>query len=125
MHPRVSDPRAEQQTEKAESDARNGRNADNLNHRGIPPRASRFCWSKLKSRACFRACRARRSLRQPAPFPMKTLGVAIVGCGGITLQNHLPGLAMCAETKVVALCDTNPATLEQARRETGIAVTSA
>src|SRR3954462_10443086 len=55
---------------------------------------------------------------------MKILGVAIIGCGGITLQNHLPGLALCAETKLVALCDTNPATLEQASRDTGITVTS-
>jgi predicted dehydrogenase len=55
---------------------------------------------------------------------MNTLGVAIIGCGGITLQNHLPGLALCAETKVVALCDTNAATLERASRDTGIDVTS-
>ena len=55
---------------------------------------------------------------------MKKLGVAIIGCGGITLQNHLPGLALCAETEVVALCDTNVATLEKASRDTGIAVTS-
>ncbi len=55
---------------------------------------------------------------------MKPLGIAIVGCGGITLQNHLPGLALCAETKVVALCDNNPATLEKASRDSGITVTS-
>jgi predicted dehydrogenase len=55
----------------------------------------------------------------------QSLGVAIVGCGGVTLQNHLPGLALCADTKVVALCDANPATLENAARETGVAVTSA
>jgi predicted dehydrogenase len=55
---------------------------------------------------------------------MKTIGVAIIGCGGITLQNHLPGLALCAETRVVALCDSNPATLEKAARDTGITVTS-
>ena len=55
---------------------------------------------------------------------MKTIGVAIIGCGGITLQNHLPGLALCAETRLVALCDTNAATLEKASRDTGITVTS-
>jgi len=55
---------------------------------------------------------------------MKTLGIAIVGCGGITLQNHLPGLALCAETKVIALCDPNPVALEQAARATGVTVTS-
>ncbi len=55
---------------------------------------------------------------------MKPLGIAIVGCGGITLQNHLPGIALCAETKVIALCDSNPETLERASRDTGITVTS-
>jgi predicted dehydrogenase len=55
---------------------------------------------------------------------MKTLGIAIIGCGGITLQNHLPGLSLCADTKLVALCDNNPATLEKASAETGITVTS-
>jgi predicted dehydrogenase len=53
---------------------------------------------------------------------MSALNMGIVGCGGITLQNHLPGLALCPDTRVVALCDTDPATLERARRETGIAV---
>jgi predicted dehydrogenase len=55
---------------------------------------------------------------------MATLGVAIVGCGGIALQNHLPGFALCPDTKVVALCDANPATLEKAARQTGITATS-
>jgi predicted dehydrogenase len=55
----------------------------------------------------------------------QTIGIAIVGCGGITLQNHLPGLALCGDTRVVALCDTNPDTLETAARETGASVTSA
>ena len=55
---------------------------------------------------------------------MKPIGVAIIGCGGITLQNHLPGLALCPEVKVVALCDTNSACLETARTQTGVNVTS-
>jgi predicted dehydrogenase len=55
---------------------------------------------------------------------MKTLGVAIVGCGGITLQNHLPGLALCPDTRLVALCDTHPATLERARQQSGVRITS-
>jgi predicted dehydrogenase len=53
---------------------------------------------------------------------MSTLNVAIIGCGGITLQNHLPGLSLCPDTKVVALCDADPATLERARQQTGISV---
>lgn len=55
---------------------------------------------------------------------MKQLGVAIVGCGGITLQNHLPGLALCPGVKVVALCDTNAECLERARQQTGVTTTS-
>ncbi len=53
-----------------------------------------------------------------------TLHVAIVGCGGITLQNHLPGLALCPDVKVVALCDADAATLERARQQTGVPITS-
>ncbi len=47
---------------------------------------------------------------------MSAIGVAIIGCGGIAVQNHLPGLAQCPDTRVVALCDTDPAVLEGARR---------
>lgn len=53
---------------------------------------------------------------------MKPLGFAIIGCGGITLQNHLPGLALCPETWVTALCDADPEVLERARRQTGVGV---
>ena len=52
------------------------------------------------------------------------INVAIVGCGDITLQNHLPGLALCPDVKVVALCDSDAATLKRARQQTGVAVTS-
>src|ERR1051326_3793477 len=51
---------------------------------------------------------------------MQTIGVAIIGCGGITLQNHLPGLALCPEVKVTALCDSSETTLEQARQHSGV-----
>ena len=49
-----------------------------------------------------------------------TIGVGIVGSGGIALANHLPGFSHCPGVKVVALCDNNPAVLERARAETGI-----
>src|SRR5438876_2624303 len=55
---------------------------------------------------------------------MKQIGIAIIGCGGITLQNHLPGLALCREAKVVALCDSDAGTLQRASRQTGINVTA-
>src|SRR6185312_9029240 len=55
---------------------------------------------------------------------MKQIGIAIIGCGGITLQNHLPGLALCPEAKVVALCDSDAETLDKASGQTGINVTA-
>jgi predicted dehydrogenase len=55
---------------------------------------------------------------------MKQIGVAIIGSGGITLQNHLPGLALCPQAKVTALCDTNPAVLEKASLQTGVKTVS-
>ncbi len=55
---------------------------------------------------------------------MSTLNFAIVGCGGITLQNHLPGLTLCQDVKVTALCDADAATLERARQQTGVQVVS-
>src|SRR6185437_9380790 len=51
-------------------------------------------------------------------------GVAIIGTGGIALANHLPGFALCPDTKVVALCDANAAVLEKAKQSTGITVAS-
>ena len=50
---------------------------------------------------------------------MSTLNFAIIGTGGITLQNHLPGLALCRDVRVSALCDTSEATLEKARAQIG------
>ena len=51
---------------------------------------------------------------------MKQIGIGIIGCGGIVLQNHLPGLALCPEARVVALCDNNPIVLQKASQTTGI-----
>ena len=53
------------------------------------------------------------------------INVALIGCGNIALQNHLPGLALCPDVKVIALCDTDGATLERARQQTGVALTAA
>ncbi len=55
---------------------------------------------------------------------MATIGVAIIGAGGIALANHLPGLALCPDTKVVAVCDADPATLEKAKATTGASIAS-
>lgn len=56
---------------------------------------------------------------------MSTIGVAIIGCGGITLQNHIPGLALCPDVKVVALCDANLEVLERARQVSKVEFSSA
>jgi predicted dehydrogenase len=55
---------------------------------------------------------------------MSKIGVAMVGCGGIALANHLPGLALCPNAEIVALCDSDPAVLGRARQQTGVAVAS-
>jgi predicted dehydrogenase len=55
---------------------------------------------------------------------MNSIGIAIIGCGGVTLQNHLPGLQLCKEVKLTAICDINPATLETARQQTGVTAVS-
>ena len=49
---------------------------------------------------------------------MQQVGVAIIGAGNIALANHLPGLALTGRAKVVAVCDSNPRTLEEAARIT-------
>jgi predicted dehydrogenase len=56
---------------------------------------------------------------------MNKIRVAIIGCGGITFQNHLPGLALCPDVEVAALCDTDQGCLERARQQTHVATTSA
>jgi predicted dehydrogenase len=53
-----------------------------------------------------------------------SIGIAMIGCGGIALANHLPGFALCNDhARVVALCDSNPDVLARAARETGIDTT--
>ena len=51
---------------------------------------------------------------------MNDIGIGIVGCGGITLQNHLPGIQICPGVRLAALCDSDPATLQRALHQTGV-----
>jgi predicted dehydrogenase len=51
---------------------------------------------------------------------MKVIGTALIGCGGIALANHVPGLALCPDTRLVALCDSDPAVLQKASQATGV-----
>lgn len=48
------------------------------------------------------------------------IGVALIGCGGIAVQNHFPGLGTCPGAELVALCDANQAVLNKASQDTGI-----
>ncbi len=54
---------------------------------------------------------------------MTRVGVGIIGTGAIALTNHVRGLALCPSAKLVALCDTDPAVLERASRQTGVGAT--
>src|SRR5918993_4717307 len=54
------------------------------------------------------------------------IGIAMIGCGGIALANHLPGFALCGDkARVVALCDTDPAVLARAATQAGVKQTFA
>ena len=53
---------------------------------------------------------------------MATIGVGIIGCGGIALQNHLPGLELCPDTRLVGLCDNSAEVLGRAVQQTGVSV---
>ena len=51
----------------------------------------------------------------------KPLSIGVVGCGGISQMMHLPFLAERPDLfRIVALADTDPATLEAAGRRYGI-----
>lgn len=50
-----------------------------------------------------------------------SIGIAMIGCGGIALANHLPGFELCKpHARVVALCDNDPKVLERAVKQAGV-----
>ena len=49
--------------------------------------------------------------------------VALIGTGNIAVANHLPGIALCRDATVTALCDANPAALNAASQMSGISAT--
>ena len=55
---------------------------------------------------------------------MSKLRIGLIGCGGITFQNHIPGLALCPDVEIAAVCDTDGACLERARQNTGAQITA-
>lgn len=53
-----------------------------------------------------------------------TINFAMIGCGGIALQNHFPALALCPGAQLRAICDADPPTLARARAVTSAPVGS-
>ncbi len=54
---------------------------------------------------------------------MSTIGIAIIGSGHIAIANHVPGFGHVPDARVVVLCDSDPAVLERARKQTGVEIT--
>ena len=50
---------------------------------------------------------------------MKEIRMGVVGCGSIAEIAHFPSIARCAEAKLAAVCDINPATAEAAAAKWG------
>lgn len=46
--------------------------------------------------------------------------VALIGTGAIAVANHIPGLRLCRNTEVTALCDSSPVALDAAAAATGV-----
>ena len=46
--------------------------------------------------------------------------VGVIGVGGISSHVHLPGLQLCPQAEIVALCDTNPDLLRLRAEEYGV-----
>src|SRR5579859_5984015 len=53
------------------------------------------------------------------------VGVGVIGLGGISNAVHLPGLKLCEQAEIVALCDNDPDRLKQVAQEYQIAETFA
>lgn len=55
---------------------------------------------------------------------MATIGVGIIGSGKIALANHLPGIGLCKQARVTALCDSDAKTLAAASASSGVSATT-
>ncbi len=56
-------------------------------------------------------------------MPQSRVGVGVIGLGGISSYVHLPGLQLCPQAEIVALCDSNPDLLRQRAGEYAVAHT--
>ncbi len=48
------------------------------------------------------------------------IGIGLIGCGGIALANHVPGIALSPVARITALCDADGAVLNRASEQTGV-----
>lgn len=48
------------------------------------------------------------------------LRLALIGTGAVAVANHIPGIRLCRDAEVTALCDANPVALEAAAAATGV-----
>jgi predicted dehydrogenase len=56
---------------------------------------------------------------------MRKIRLGIIGCGGITLQNHVPGVGMCSDfAEITALCDKSVVNLKKVAGLTGAQFTT-
>lgn len=53
---------------------------------------------------------------------MNKIKTAIVGCGGIALNAHLPAIQSLENVEIVAICDSNPAKLDPFEEKIGYRV---
>lgn len=51
---------------------------------------------------------------------MKSIRVGLIGSGGIAVANHIPGIRLCRQAEVTALCDPSPDALAAAAAATGV-----
>src|SRR5687768_4136558 len=56
---------------------------------------------------------------------LQKIGIGIIGSGAIALANHVPGLALCPDARLAALCDADEQTLAKAASRTGVTATYA
>ena len=51
------------------------------------------------------------------------VGVGVIGVGGISNSVHLPGLSLCEQAEIVAVCDSEPERLKRVAQDYGVSNT--
>src|SRR5882724_8760425 len=85
--------------------------------------ATRFARRAVETRSGTRSAETRAAIelaRRGKEEKKIMIGIGIIGSGQVALQNHLPGVALRADARVIALCDANPQTVQKASQTSGI-----